>query len=400
MLEVSLQKHLGPFHLDITFTTGQELTVLFGPSGSGKSLTLRALAGTDQPESGRILLDGTLLYDSTLGRHLAPQKRGIGYVPQQYALFPHLTVADNIAFGLTRLSRRTRAQRVAELLELFGLPGFERHLPRQLSGGQQQRVALARALAVQPRLLLLDEPFAALDGVLRDTLRQELAQVHARWGMTVLLVTHDLADVHALGQQILVYDRGRIIQQGTHEDVFLHPQTRRVAEFVHTRNILPATVERPEAETLWLRWQGHVLAAPPRALAPGTPVYLCVRPTQILIVRPERVTARPRENLLRGVIVRESMQAETYTVSMQVEQSQAADALEITLPSYVYYRLGLDHHKRLLVELQREALHVIPCPTASASHVVEPAPTAWAPAKPTLATALDTYSFQKEDAQR
>jgi ABC-type sulfate/molybdate transport systems ATPase subunit len=252
-----------------------------------------------------------------------------------------------------------RAQRVAELLELFGMQGLERRLPRQLSGGQQQRVALARALAVQPQLLLLDEPFAALDGMLRDTLRHELAQVHARWGITVLLVTHDLADVYALGQQILVYDRGRILQQGTREDVFMRPQNQRVAEFVQTRNILPALVERAADDTLWLQWQGHTLAAPPQPLAPGTPVYCCVRPAQVLIVRPERMTSRPRENLLRGEIVRETMQAETYTLYVRVEQSQAAYDLEISLPSYVYYRLGLDQGKRLLVELQRQAMHVI-----------------------------------------
>ncbi|MGE3539838.1 MAG: ABC transporter ATP-binding protein [Candidatus Tectimicrobiota bacterium] len=360
MLEVSFQKRLARFHLDITFSTGQELTALFGPSGSGKSLTLRALAGTMQPDTGRILLDGTPLYDSTLGHNLAPQQRGIGYVPQHYALFPHLTVAENIAFGLTRLTRRLRRQRLAELLDLFGLKDLEQYVPRQLSGGQQQRVALARALAVQPRLLLLDEPFAALDGVLRDTLRQELAQVHARWGITVLLVTHDLADVYALGQQVLVYDRGAIIQQGPREAVFMHPQTRRVAEFVQTKNILPMLVERCEPDTLWLRWHTYTFAAPPQALAPGTPVYLCIRPTQVLIVRPERETARPRENLVPGTIVRETMQAETYTVFVRLEHSQAEYDLEINLPSYVYYRLGLERQKRLRVELQRSAMHIIP----------------------------------------
>ncbi|MBM3223922.1 MAG: ABC transporter ATP-binding protein [Candidatus Tectomicrobia bacterium] len=375
MLEVCLQKRLAHFHLDVTFTTGQELTVLFGPSGSGKSLTLRMLAGVERPDSGYIRLDGTSLYESALGRHLAPQQRGIGYVPQQYGLFPHLTVADNIAFGLTHLTRQTRRQRVAELLELFGMQGLEHRLPRQLSGGQQQRVALARALAVQPRLLLLDEPFAALDGVLRDTLRQELMQVHARWGITVLVVTHDLADVYALGQQILVYDRGRILQQGTQEDVFMHPQTPRVAEFVHTRNILSAVVERSEAQTLWLRWHGYVLAAPPQPLAVGTSVHLCIRPSQVLIVRPERETTRRRENLVRGSVVRETMQTETYTVYMRVDHSDADSDLEIHLPSYVYYRLGLDRQKRLLVELRREAMHLIPS-QETAHHATLPTCTA------------------------
>jgi ABC-type sulfate/molybdate transport systems ATPase subunit len=187
-----------------------------------------------------------------------------------------------------------------------------------------------------------------------------LAQVHARWGVTVLLVTHDLADVYALGQRVLVYDSGRIIQQGTRDEVFFRPQSRRVAEFVHTGNILPAVVERLEPETLWLRWQGTAIAAAPQTLAPGTPVYLCIRPTQVLIVRPERLTSRRRENLVCGDIVRETMHAETYTLSLRLERSNADHDLEITVPSYVYHRLGLDTDKRLLVELGRQAVHVIP----------------------------------------
>jgi molybdate transport system ATP-binding protein len=368
MLEVILQKHLASFRLDVAFTVGQELAVLFGPSGSGKSLTLQALAGIVQPDAGRILLAGQALYDSAQRRNLPPQQRRVGYVPQHYALFPHLTVAENIAFGLGRAAHRVRTQRVAELLDLFGMQGFESRRPRQLSGGQQQRVALARALALQPRLLLLDEPFAALDVALRDTLRQELAQVQARWGITTLVVTHDLADVFALGQRVIVYDGGRIIQQGTRDDVFFRPLNPRVAEFVRTGNILPAVVERLEAETLWLRWQGHILAAPPQPLAPGTAVYLCVRPTQVLIVRPTRLHARVRENLLHGTIVRETMQAETHTLYLRLAHSDAAYDLEVALPSYVYYRLGLEVTKHLTVELRRQVLHIMPRQAHTTSH--------------------------------
>jgi molybdate transport system ATP-binding protein len=360
MLEVTLQKRLPGFTLDVAFTTARELAALFGPSGAGKSLTLQAIAGTVTPDAGCILLDGQPLYDSSKRHHLPPQQRRVGYVPQHYALFPHLTVAENIAFGLERVPQRVRTQRVRELLELFRLQGFERRLPRQLSGGQQQRVALARALAVQPRLLLLDEPFAALDGVLRETLRQELLQIYARWEITVLLVTHDLADVFALGQRVFVYDRGQIIQHGTRDEVFFRPNSRRVAEFVHTRNIVPAVVEHVEAETLWVRWQGYTIATTPQPLEPGTPVYLCIRPTQVLIVRPERLTSRRRDNLLCGDIVQETMHAETYTLFLRLEHSSAAYDLEITVPSYVYHRLGLDTAKRIIVELGRQAVHVIP----------------------------------------
>lgn len=372
MLEVTFQKRFSGFALDVAFTTDKELAVLFGPSGAGKSLTLQAIAGTVQPDAGRIVLDGQPLYDSTQRHNLPPQQRHVGYVPQHYALFPHLTVAENIAFGLGRVPRRVRTQRVTELLELFCMQGFERRLPRQLSGGQQQRVALARALAVQPRLLLLDEPFAALDGVLRETMRQELVQVHARWGITVLLVTHDLADVFALGQRVLVYDSGQIIQQGTRDEVFFRPNSRRVAEFVHTRNIVPAVVEHVDAETLWVRWQGYTIAATPQPLAPGTPVYLCIRPTQILIVRPERLASRQRDTLLYGDIVRETSQLDTSTLSLRLEHSTATHDLEITVPSFIYHRLGLDTEKRIIVELGRQAVHVIPRQSAAGAEAPSP----------------------------
>ena len=234
MLEVAVHKRLDGFRLDVAFTAEHELVVLFGPSGSGKSLTLQAIAGTVQPEAGRIVIDGQTVYDSASGINLPPQARRVGYVPQHYALFPHLTAGANIAFGLADLPRGERERRVAELLTLFDLQGLERRRPHDLSGGQQQRVALARALAVQPQLLLLDEPFAALDAPLRGALRQELAQVQTRWGITTLLVTHDLADAFALGQRVIVSDGGRVIQQGTREAVFFRPLTRRVAEFVGT----------------------------------------------------------------------------------------------------------------------------------------------------------------------
>jgi molybdate transport system ATP-binding protein len=359
MLEVTVQKRFDGFRLDAAFAAEHELVVLFGPSGAGKSLTLQAIAGTFAPETGRVVIDGQTVYDSTRRVNLPPQSRHVGYVPQHYALFPHLTAKENISFGLVHLPRRERERRAGELLELFDLRGLGQRRPRELSGGQQQRVALARALAVQPRLLLLDEPFAALDAPLRGALRQELAQVQARWGITTLIVTHDLADAFALGQRVVVYDCGRVIQQGAREEVFFHPATRRVAEFVGTGNILPAVVEQADEGTLWLRWQGQRIAAAPAPLAPGAPVHLCVRPTQILIVRPDRLDERERENLLCGRIVAEMMQAETYTLQMRLDHSGAPHDLEIALPAYVYHRLSLDTEKRLMVELRRQTLHVI-----------------------------------------
>ena len=360
MLEVDLHKRLGDFQLEATFAAPGGLITLFGPSGSGKSLTLQTIAGTIQPDAGRIALDGQPIFDSSSGLNLPAQKRRVGYVPQHYALFPHLSVADNIGFGLARLPRRERRLRVAALLRNFDLEALAERRPRQLSGGQQQRVALARALAVQPGLLLLDEPFAALDAALRSALRQELAQVQTLWNISMLIVTHDLSDVFALGQRVIVYDNGRVIQQGTRDEVFFRPTSRRVAEFVQTGNILPAVVERVDGETLWLEWHGNRLAADAQPLTVGTPVYVCIRPTQVLIVRPDRFAARERQNLLSGSIVHTEMQAETYTLHLRLDNSQAAYDLEIALPGYVYHRLELHTTPNLVVELNRQHLHVIP----------------------------------------
>jgi molybdate transport system ATP-binding protein len=360
MLEVRVRKRFNGFSLDVAFTVEKGLAVLFGPSGAGKSLTLQAIAGTFPFDAGRIVIDGQTVYDSASGTALPPQARHVGYVPQHYALFPHLTASENIGFGLTRLTRPERHQRVATMIDLFGLQGLERRRPRELSGGQQQRVALARALAVQPRLLLLDEPFTALDAPLRESLRQELVQVQARVGTAMLIVTHDLTDAFALGRQVIVYNQGQVIQQGSRDEIFFRPATRRVAELVGTRNILPATVEKAEEGTLWLHWQGHRIAAVAGPFAPGTPVYLCIRPTQILIVRPDRLAERTRDTLLCGTLVGEQMQAETYTLHLRLDGSTAAHDLELVLPAYVYHRLSLDTEKRVMVELRRQALHVIP----------------------------------------
>jgi molybdate transport system ATP-binding protein len=173
-------------------------------------MTLRAVAGAIRPDDGRIVVDGRTLFDAARGIDLAPQARRVGYVPQQYALFPHLDVVGNVGFGLKDRRGPDARRRIAELLELVGLSGLERRTPSQLSGGQQQRVALARALIVRPRILLLDEPFAALDATLREPLRAGLLELQRILGFAALLVTHDPADAALAGRRFL-FDHGRIV---------------------------------------------------------------------------------------------------------------------------------------------------------------------------------------------
>jgi len=204
------------FELDIAFATDAQFVALYGPSGAGKSLTLQAMAGLLPVQQGHVKLDGRALLDTAAGVCLPPEARGVGYLFQQYALFPHLSVRDNIAFGLTSWRRRLKAEdaaRVDELIESFGLTTMARSKPATLSGGQQQRVALARALACNPHVLLLDEPFAALHPMLRQQLRDELRAVRERWAIPAVMITHDLDDVAALANRAYLVDGGRITRE-------------------------------------------------------------------------------------------------------------------------------------------------------------------------------------------
>jgi molybdate transport system ATP-binding protein len=208
------------------------VTALVGPSGCGKTTILRCLAGLETPERGRIVFGGETWFDSAAGVRLSPQRRGIGYLFQEYALFPHLSVADNIAFGLSRTAPAERTSRVDELVALLRLEGLARRFPQELSGGQQQRVALARTVAPRPRLLLLDEPLSALDGPTRSELRQELRGLLRRFAIPALIVTHDSDEVRAFADRVVVLDGGRVLQAGTVDEVTRAPANAAVARIV------------------------------------------------------------------------------------------------------------------------------------------------------------------------
>jgi molybdate transport system ATP-binding protein len=218
-LSVAIELDLRSFLLRVAFEVGEGITALFGPSGAGKTMTLRSIAGLVTPRAGRIVASNRVLLDTGGGIDLPPRERRIGYLFQQYALFPHLSVEQNVAYGLHRLPRRERAERVSSLLSMVGLEGFGGRRPPELSGGQQQRVALARALAPEPHLLLLDEPFAAVDLRVRRRLRAELRHIHQATGTPMLLVTHDLAEVKQLCDSLVVLDRGRVLRAGATPDV-------------------------------------------------------------------------------------------------------------------------------------------------------------------------------------
>jgi molybdate transport system ATP-binding protein len=271
-------------------------------------------------------------------------------------------VAHNIGYGLSGLDRHERRQRVQEMIGLLRLDGLEDRRPRELSGGQQQRVALARALVFRPRLLLLDEPFAALDEAIRSTLRQELLDIRLRMAVTIVLVTHDLVEAFALGDRIAVLDGGRVLQQGPREEVYYRPADRRVAELVQARNILTGCVVENGPDGLHIDWQGRAVKGPacPWAAA-GAAVDFCIRASQVMVVRPGR-PANPGErfNLFRGRVVREDLGAEGYLVYVRLAGSEQTYDLQIELPIHIYYRLNLDTDKDVDVSLNPELIHVMP----------------------------------------
>jgi molybdate transport system ATP-binding protein len=218
LIQVDVEKRLASrgrtFTLKAAFSSEEQFVVLFGPSGSGKTLTLQSVAGLITPDAGRIALNGRVLFDSRAGINIPARERGIGYLFQDYALFPHLSVAENIGFGLKKnrllpLSKHNR-RRVEEFLAIFEISRLRDSFPFDLSGGQKQRVALARALIRNPKLLLLDEPFSALDTLLRTRLREELLKLHARFDVPVVMITHDPEDIRVFAETLVTYEVGRV----------------------------------------------------------------------------------------------------------------------------------------------------------------------------------------------
>ncbi len=268
---------LDDFSLEIR---GREFVTFLGPSGCGKSTALNLLAGLLPATAGEVWVDDARIDG------LPPERRGFGMVFQNYALFPHLTVFENVAFGLRlrRLPHGEVAGRVRRMLDLVQLPGLEARHPGQLSGGQQQRVAIARALVIEPRVILLDEPLSNLDAKLRLEMRAELKRLHADLGLTSIYVTHDQAEALSLSDRVVVMREGRIVQAGTPAEIHDRPQNLFVADFMGYRNFFLMTVTGTEADGTVLGRAGalRIAGRSPVALAPGSPAIAAVRPEDVV----------------------------------------------------------------------------------------------------------------------
>ncbi|GCE19212.1 ABC transporter ATP-binding protein [Dictyobacter kobayashii] len=358
MLDVSLEMDIDTFHLDVAFTTQSgRTTVLLGESGAGKSTILRLLAGLQMPQRGHIILDGTTYYDSTARISIPPQKRPFGYVFQDYILFPHLTVFENVAFGLRaqHLSRSVIRRSVLEALEMVQLSVLTQRLPTQLSGGQQQRVAIARALALRPQLLLLDEPLAALDAQTRREVRQELRTILREVQITTLLVTHHYLDGLLFGDQLLAVDQGRLVQQGDQRELRDFPRSSYIAELVGVNFFRGQVLHAENNTTCLIRLHQETSSSQPNEVvamlkegvtqpANGTEIFVVIDPRSITLH--QRQPEGSARNIFQGTIMH-IIPLGTSTgshdgkvrVSIALSQTNAPLTAEVTENSVV--RMGL-----------------------------------------------------------
>jgi molybdate transport system ATP-binding protein len=326
------------------------VTVLFGPSGCGKTTILRCLAGLERPESGSIHCGAVTWFDAAQRVHRSPQQRGVGFVFQDYALFPHLSVAENIGFGLPATER---AERVESLLRTFELSGLAARRPQQISGGQQQRVALARALARRPRLLLLDEPLSALDAGLRDTLRGELRRLLRSFAIPVVLVTHERTEVMALADEVIVMRAGAVLQRGGVTTVFSQPADLAVAGIVGMETVVAGDIvgEREGLATVRVGLALLTAVLPPDI---GTAVYVCLRGEDVILQAGTPAASSVRNQLLATVT---SLTWEGALVRVGLDVGFPLTAL-ITRPACE--ELALREGDRVIAAIKAPAIHLLP----------------------------------------
>ncbi|HEY3476845.1 MAG TPA: ABC transporter ATP-binding protein [Anaerolineales bacterium] len=324
--------------------------VLFGPSGSGKTTILRCLAGLEWPERGMIRFVSRTWLDTESRIRVSPQERLIGYMAQDYALFPTYTVAGNIAYGLTTVSALERKKRVDEMVELFQLRGLEAARPRELSGGQQQRVALARAIAPRPQLLLLDEPLSALDGPTRAQLRGELRSLLKHLALPSVIVTHDWAETLTFGDVVAVVGDGHVLQVGSPQDVFSRPVNAAVAQIVGVETVIEGDVIEQANGLATVRVNGTTLKGLGTNQV-GSAVFVCIRAEDVLLESAgsgmtsarNHLQGKVREIVPHGVMVHVKIDCGFAVIAMVTKGAQEELRLEQGSPVVAVIKAGAVH---------------------------------------------------------
>ncbi len=339
-----------------------ELLALVGPSGSGKSTILRTLAGICTRSEGEIAVGGETWLDTARGIRVDARRRSVGFVFQHYALFPHLTALQNVMQAMGHVPAGERRARARALLERTNLAGLDDRRPARLSGGQQQRVAVARALARDPKVLLLDEPFSAVDQVTREKLHEELAALRRELAIPIVLVTHALDEAMALADRMTILHRGRTLQHGAPAQLLQQPATPLVARLVGIKNIFEAEVVEQDAARgrTRIRWSGKLLEA---RLAPqfavGSRVAWSIPSSRILLHRRDRPAHGDQENPVRGTVVRCVRLGDLTTIALSVVASQRSDVF-FSVPTHVAQRNGVEPGAAASVSLLAEGIHLMP----------------------------------------
>jgi molybdate transport system ATP-binding protein len=358
ILKALLNASAPNFLLDVSIDVPTGITILFGPSGAGKSTLLDCIAGLAKPDAGRIVVGTDVLFDSSRAISLPAQKRRIAYVFQTLALFPHLTVEQNVAYGLNHMRERERGKRVAEILAAFRVQKLGNQKPGDISGGEKQRIALARSLVTEPRVLLLDEPLTGLDAELKSAIVDDLRAWNAAKRIPILYVTHTREEVDALGERVIAIEAGRVVGAGAPMDVLDAPRRKRLAQAAGFENLLQGTVlDLREADGVMRVRLGNTaceLEVPLGYAAPGAPFHVAIRAGDILLAteQPRGLSAR---NVIEGRIV--SLEARGTMVVARVDcgvtlvahvTPRAVRALELAAGRKVW--LVLKTHSCHLVE--------------------------------------------------
>lgn len=356
-LQLSLRQ-TNPIALDVNLECeAGKMIALTGPSGSGKTTVLRSIAGLDKVVQQEIRCNGETWANSVDDIHRSPQQRRAGFMFQDYALFPHLSAAENIAIAMQHIPRTSRAARTEELLITTNMQGLGQRKPRSLSGGQQQRIALARALARDPSVLLLDEPFAAVDQQTRRKLYRELSQLRTQLSIPIVLVTHDINEVQQLCDRICLIHRGKTLQSGTVDEVLQRPATRQIAKLLGFQNIVDASVQQHTEQYSVFTVGAVTLKGPKTADPVGSKVSLLIPSSAVVLHRADKPSRGEAENPVVGTIANAVSLGDDLSVRMHLDDIEKS--LRFRISRHVAKRNTLGAGSKITVSLKSDSMHVM-----------------------------------------